>query len=87
MADSDGESNPRALDKAPGGALQPEVASAAAEVDSPHLHLIRTVILIGLPFFSFYAMINAQARLRACPCCWMMIGKQSNKPDLVEVLL
>jgi hypothetical protein len=38
--------------------LQPEAASAAAEVESHRLRHKRTVILIELPFFSFCAMIS-----------------------------
>ena len=35
----------------------------------------RTVILIELPFFSFYAMMNAEKGLGACLRYWMTIGK------------
>ena len=56
-----------------GGALQPEAARVAAQVESHPLRHNSTVVLIELPCYSICGII-AEARL----CCWMTIGNQTD---------
>ena len=44
----------------------------------------RTVILIELPFFSFYAMMNVETRPTACLYFWMTIGNQVDKSGFIR---